>query len=93
MENLHSDLANVVVKSLVAEEDDKLVGHILFSKMTFTSSTRNADLSIAGLAPLAVLPEYQKKGIGSELVRKGIDECRLLGNFIIKIYLEYLLIV
>jgi putative acetyltransferase len=38
-----------------------------------------ADLKIMGLAPMAVAPEYQRKGIGSALVRAGLEECKHLG--------------
>jgi putative acetyltransferase len=36
-------------------------------------------LKIMGLAPLAVAPEHQRKGVGSALVRAGLDQCTLLG--------------
>jgi putative acetyltransferase len=60
--------------SLVACEGDKIVGHILFSPVTIEPD-RGA-FPVAGLAPMSVLPELQKQGIGSLLVRAGLDECR-----------------
>ena len=63
--------SGIPIISLVAEIDEKLVGHILFTPMTID----NSDIKIAGLAPMAVLPEYQNKGIGSALVEKGLKYC------------------
>ncbi len=60
--------------SLVAEEGDTLVGHILFSPVSLAG--REHAPSIAGLAPMAVLPGWQKKGIGSLLVEEGLKRCR-----------------
>lgn len=60
--------------SLVATDGDRVVGHILFSPATIEPEI--APLSVAGLAPLAVLPEFQKQGVGSSLVRAGLEECR-----------------
>jgi len=62
--------------SLVAEEDKKIVGHIMFSPVMLSGYT---DLKIMGLGPMAVLPEQQRKGIGSELVKAGLDKCKDLG--------------
>lgn len=59
--------------SLVAEEDANIVGHILFSPVTLTSEPR---LSLMGLAPLAVVPSRQRQGVGSRLVREGLERCR-----------------
>lgn len=59
------------ILSLVAEERSAIVGHILFSPVTVDS--RGQKLSGMGLAPLAVLPERQRTGIGSALVRHGLD--------------------
>ncbi len=61
--------------SLVATDDEAVVGHILFSPVTLSS---HPDVPIAGLAPMAVLPGRQRQGIGSALVRAGIEECRRL---------------
>jgi len=62
---------NAAALSLVAEADRKIVGYILFSPMTLGPAT--FEQRVFGLAPLAVLPEYQKQGIGSKLVRRGLS--------------------
>ena len=62
--------------SLVAEDDGAIVGHIAFSPVTLASAAR---LRVMGLAPMAVLPDRQRRGTGSALVRAGLDECRRLG--------------
>jgi predicted N-acetyltransferase YhbS len=51
--------------SLVAEIDGKIIGHIMFTKATVENST------VLVLAPLSVLPEYQKQGIGTALIKEG----------------------
>lgn len=62
--------------SLVYEKDSKVVGHIMFSPVTLTG---NAALKIMGLAPVAVDPEWQKQGIGHELIKAGLAKCKELG--------------
>jgi putative acetyltransferase len=69
--------ANKATISLVATFNDKLVGHILFSPITIESSSKN--VRGLGLAPIAVLPEYQRRGIGSRLVTQGLEESRSKG--------------
>lgn len=64
------------VISLVAEADDRVVGHIMFSPIEAAGAAAGA---VLGLAPMAVLPEYQRRGIGSDLVRAGLDACRGIG--------------
>jgi putative acetyltransferase len=66
--------ANKATISLVATFDNRVVGHILFSPITIESNPENK--RGLGLAPLAILPEYQRRGIGSSLVTKGLEECR-----------------
>ena len=56
--------------SLVTENNGELIGHILFSPITLENN--NSGIFIAGLAPIAVAPEFQNKGIGSKLVREGL---------------------
>jgi len=57
--------------SLVAEKDGKIVGHIFFSPMTFEDEKTN----FLGLAPMAVLPEFQNQGIGSKLIKEALRVC------------------
>ncbi len=64
------------IVSLVADENGTIAGHILFSPVTLSSEPT---LPIMGLAPMAVLPERQRQGIGSALVRAGLEECRRRG--------------
>src|SRR5262245_56206133 len=62
--------------SLVAEDQGELTGHILFSPVSLSG---HPDLNLMGLAPMAVVPARQRQGIGSALVRTGLDQCRQLG--------------
>ena len=64
------------VISLVAVEGGTIVGHIMFSPVSLSG---HPGLKIMGLAPMAVAPEQQRKGIGSALVRAGLDRCKQLG--------------
>ena len=68
------------VVSLVAEfpgdSPGPIVGHILFSRVQVAGCTPG---SVLGLAPMAVLPEHQSTGIGSDLVRRGLLACRAYG--------------
>lgn len=59
--------------SLVAEKDGRVVGHILFTKIKIGGKTELA------LAPLSVLPEYQKQGIGQALIRSGHEIAAKMG--------------
>jgi len=58
--------------SLVAEEKANIIGHILFSPVTLTG---HEPVRVAGLGPMAVLPDCQRKGIGTELVNVGLRTC------------------
>jgi len=67
--------------SLIAEAEGEIVGHIFFSPVSIESP--EGSFAAMGLAPMAVLPDYQNKGIGSELVRAGLNECRRIGHEVI----------
>ena len=58
--------------SLVALLNNEIVGHILFTKIKIIDDNENEHESLA-LAPMAVLPKYQKKGIGGKLINKGLN--------------------
>jgi putative acetyltransferase len=67
--------------SLVAVRDRQIVGHILFSDLPIITSS--GVVPALALAPMAVLPDLQRQGIGSALVRHGLDVCRESGHAII----------
>lgn len=56
--------------SIVATKENKIVGHILFTKIKIKNNFGGTHNSLA-LAPMAVLPEHQKQGIGGQLITKG----------------------
>ena len=63
-----------LVLALAAESHGELVGHIAFSRLAATSAHGVAQL--ACLAPMAVRPDRQRKGIGSALIRRGLEMIR-----------------
>jgi putative acetyltransferase len=79
---------DVVLASLVAEEErdeereaKRMVAHILFSRMSIESSSGR--VAAVALAPIAVLPERQRRGIGGKLIRYGLDLLRGRGERIV----------
>lgn len=67
VDRIRSDGDSVI--SAVAVDDDTVVGHIMFSKM-------NAPFRALGLAPITVTPAQQGKGIGTALIRWGLDQAK-----------------
>lgn len=63
--------------SLVAEHEGTVVGHILFTPVELPG---HPDLRLMALAPMAVAPAHQSRGIGSALVRDGLERCRHFGT-------------
>jgi len=64
--------------SLVAELDGRLAGHILFTPVSLNGVFSGS--RVMGLAPVAVLPEFQNQVIGSALVRAGLEACQATGT-------------
>lgn len=65
--------AGALTLSLVAAVDARVVGHILFSPVTL------GEVEGVGLAPMAVLPEFQRQGVGSALIREGLARLHRVG--------------
>ncbi len=63
-----------LIISLVAVVDDNVVGHIAFSPITISDSSTGW----FGLGPVAILPQYQAKGIGSQLITEGIKQLKAI---------------
>lgn len=62
--------------SFVAEEDGRIVGHV----MNTWSEIENSHIRVLQFSPLGVLPEYQRRGHGSALVRASLDAARARGE-------------
>ncbi|CEJ73796.1 GNAT family acetyltransferase [[Clostridium] sordellii] len=63
--------------SLVATFDESIIGYIMFTKILIENEDKESEA--LALAPLAVLPGYQGKGIGSKLINKGLEIAKNLG--------------
>ena len=62
--------------ALVAAREDLVVGHIAFTPVAIEAAR---SIDARGLAPMAVLPEHQRAGIGAALVRAGLASCHDAG--------------
>ncbi|HLM56081.1 MAG TPA: N-acetyltransferase [Pyrinomonadaceae bacterium] len=67
--------------SLVAVKDSEVVGHIFFSPATVESDPD--DFAAVALGPMAVLPGHQNQGVGSQLVGRGLGECKSQGHDVV----------
>lgn len=72
VELMRADAALTI--SLVAQVNNQIVGHIGFSKVTINDEFHDW----YGLAPVSVIPEFQKQGIGSKLINEGIERLKAL---------------
>jgi putative acetyltransferase len=63
--------------SLVAEEHGEIVGHVLLSKAQVIENEQQHEVIV--LAPIAVRPDHQQRGIGKQLIREGINRAKQLG--------------
>jgi len=72
VDNLRNNCEHLL--SLVAVENDKIVGHILFSPAVIEG--QHGTIKGMGLAPMSVLPDMQRWGLGTQLVKKGIENLK-----------------
>ena len=78
--DLEQDASAQPALSLLAFIDEQPAGHILFTGVRLEPET---DIKCAILAPLAVKPEYQNKGIGGELIKQGIQRLAQQGTAVV----------
>ncbi len=71
----------VVRASFIAEAEGLIVGHILFSRMSIETTDKN--IAAVALAPLAVIPKFQRQGIGTMLMAHGLDWLRAQSEHIV----------
>lgn len=64
-----------IIASLVAVEYGEIVANIVFSALKVVSDDGQREIKAACLAPMAVAPTHQRQGIGSELIRQGLEIC------------------
>ena len=83
VQELHQETTSPSIKSLVAEVDNQVIGYVSYSPIFLKSDSR-----ISGyiLAPLAVSPEHQKQGVGSNLINAGIDMLTKDGVGVLMVY-------
>jgi putative acetyltransferase len=74
VESLHAADAAPVSLVAVEEASGGVVGHVLFSPVEIDNG--GSSIRVVGLAPVGVLPEYQGQGVGSHLIRAGLEACR-----------------
>ena len=67
-----------IVCAMAAEDKGRVLGHVVFSRISVESG--DSEIPVLALAPLAVLPAFQRLGIGSALMSAGLARCRELGH-------------
>ena len=86
--NLVDDLRDAVARgeglSLVAEEREQIVGHVLFSPSLLDAPKRLVPVQV--LSPIGVVPACQKQGVGTALIRRGLE--LLIGRNVPLVFLE-----
>jgi putative acetyltransferase len=74
VDTLRAHNKNIV--AFVAIIEEQIVGHVLFTEINMEPETSYRGV---GLAPMAVLPDFQRQGIGSALIRAGLQLCARKG--------------
>jgi putative acetyltransferase len=67
--------------SLVAEEEGRLIGHVMFSEAVIR--TERGEVGALALGPIGVIPERQGRGVGSALIGEALDRCAHAGHRIV----------
>jgi len=67
--------------SMVVTSDGQAIGHILFSRVSIV--TEKGTVNALSLAPMAIHPNFRRRGIGTRLLYAGLDRCEKLGHRIV----------
>lgn len=88
--DLLNDKTAEPILSLLAFHNKKAIGHILFTRVYINSMNTKQPL-IHILAPLAIIPEYQKQGIGGSLINEGLKKLKDMGSEMVFVlgHMEY----
>ena len=78
VDDLLDDETAKPILSLVAVDNNKIIGHILYTKATITQTDTSVSAQI--LAPLAILPAAQKGGVGQKLINEGLNQLQKTGT-------------
>ena len=78
VERLRTSSAFIPELSLVAEIDKQVIGHILLTKIKIKRAEKS--FGSLALAPVSVLPEFQKKGVGGQLIIVAHEKAKALGH-------------
>ena len=81
--DLLEDVTALPILSLVAEQDNDIIGHIIFSSVNIEGAE---GVSAYILAPLAVTKLKQNSGTGTQLINKGLERLKQLGAEIVLVY-------
>ncbi|MBF0317625.1 MAG: N-acetyltransferase [Nitrospirae bacterium] len=80
IERLRQNAVFIPDLSLVAVVGDSVVGHALFFPVVIRSDCERPDALSLSLAPIAVAPDFQRKGIGKRLIEEGLSIAATLGH-------------
>ena len=88
--DLLNDKTAEPILSLLSFHENKAIGHILFTRVYIDEMTTSQPL-IHILAPLAIIPEYQKQGIGGLLINAGLERLKEIGSEMVFVlgHMEY----
>jgi len=64
---------NILFLSLISEYRQEIIGHILFTRVHVNHNPRH--IKTIGLAPMALIPEYQRQNVGTRLIQHGLEFC------------------
>ncbi|CAO3637866.1 unnamed protein product [Cunninghamella blakesleeana] len=77
--SLVAEINNKNVDGDNGDNDNSIIGYILFTKIVSIGDRRDDAIQSIALAPLSVLPTYQKQGIGKKLIQEGLRRAKALG--------------